>query len=109
MICGPIYSHSVVCAARHAAKHVSRRRCDVLGIGAASGCCAGVWGTDFGNGSGRGDCVFRSLGVDKRLSVLVEGESLFNDGIVVVIFSLAVGAGIAIAEGTYEDFHCPRQ
>lgn len=47
---------------------------------------------------------FRSLGVDKRLSVLVEGESLFNDGIAVVIFSLAMGAGLSMATGTYEGF-----
>ncbi|MDT8304900.1 MAG: Na+/H+ antiporter [Anaerolineae bacterium] len=34
---------------------------------------------------------FRSLGVSKRLSLLVEGESLFNDGVAIVIFGLAVG------------------
>lgn len=34
---------------------------------------------------------FRSLGVSKRLAVLVEGESLFNDGIAIVIFTIAVG------------------
>ncbi|NIP27244.1 MAG: sodium:proton antiporter, partial [Phycisphaerae bacterium] len=33
---------------------------------------------------------FRSLGVAKRLSVLVEGESLFNDGVAIVIFTIAV-------------------
>ena len=48
---------------------------------------------------------FRSLGVSKRLTVLVEGESLFNDGIAIVIFSLAVGAGTAINAGTYEGFN----
>jgi monovalent cation:H+ antiporter, CPA1 family len=36
---------------------------------------------------------FRSLGVSKRLAVLVEGESLFNDGTAIVIFLLAVGLG----------------
>ncbi len=36
---------------------------------------------------------FRSMGVSKRLALLVEGESLFNDGIAIVIFSLAVGLG----------------
>ncbi|MGD8753267.1 MAG: Na+/H+ antiporter [Anaerolineales bacterium] len=34
---------------------------------------------------------FRSLGVSKRLAVLVEGESLLNDGIAIVIFTIAVG------------------
>jgi CPA1 family monovalent cation:H+ antiporter len=38
---------------------------------------------------------FRSLGVSKRLALLVEGESLFNDGVAVVIFSLALTAGTA--------------
>ncbi len=33
---------------------------------------------------------FRSLGVSKRLSVLVEGESLFNDGVAIVLFNLAL-------------------
>lgn len=33
---------------------------------------------------------FRSLGVSKRLSILVEGESLFNDGVAIVVFSLAI-------------------
>jgi CPA1 family monovalent cation:H+ antiporter len=36
---------------------------------------------------------FRSLGVSKRLAMLVEGESLFNDGVAIVIFSLAVALG----------------
>lgn len=35
---------------------------------------------------------FKSLGVTKRLSVLVEGESLFNDAIAFVAFTLAVSA-----------------
>ncbi|MFN2165753.1 MAG: Na+/H+ antiporter, partial [Anaerolineae bacterium] len=35
---------------------------------------------------------FRTLGVDKRLSILMEGESLLNDGVAVVLFSLAVTA-----------------
>lgn len=34
---------------------------------------------------------FRSLGVSKRLALLVEGESLLNDGVAIVIFGLAVG------------------
>jgi monovalent cation:H+ antiporter, CPA1 family len=34
--------------------------------------------------------LFRELGVDKRLSTLMEGESLFNDGMAVVAFSFLV-------------------
>jgi len=34
--------------------------------------------------------LFRSLGVPKRLQVLLEGESLFNDGTAIVIFHLMV-------------------
>ena len=33
---------------------------------------------------------FRSLGVSKRLAVLVEGASLFNDGVAIVIFTLVL-------------------
>jgi len=40
---------------------------------------------------------FRSLGVEKRLSVLVEGESLLNDGMAIVIFKLALGLGAVAA------------
>ncbi len=36
---------------------------------------------------------FKSLGTPKRLSVLVEGESLFNDAVAVVAFNLALAAG----------------
>jgi len=34
--------------------------------------------------------IFRRLGAPKRLEVLLEGESLFNDGTAVVLFNLAV-------------------
>ena len=46
---------------------------------------------------------FRSLGVDKRLTILVEGESLFNDGVAIVVFTLATAAaasGEALTVGT---------
>jgi CPA1 family monovalent cation:H+ antiporter len=44
--------------------------------------------------------LFRHLGIDKRLIVILEGESLFNDGTAVVLFKLiltAVLAGSAIS------------
>ena len=40
--------------------------------------------------------IFRSLGVPKRLSVLLEGESLLNDGTAIVFFMLSV----ALVNGT---------
>jgi CPA1 family monovalent cation:H+ antiporter len=44
--------------------------------------------------------LFRSLGVPKRLQVLMEGESLFNDGTAIVIFSLMLGiANVTISGG----------
>jgi len=42
--------------------------------------------------------LFRELGVEKRLAVLVEGESLFNDGIAVVAFSFLVGFSLGTDE-----------
>ena len=38
--------------------------------------------------------LFRSLGVPKRLQVLLEGESLLNDGTAIVVFNIAVGAAV---------------
>lgn len=36
--------------------------------------------------------IFRKMGAPKRLELLLEGESLFNDGTAIVIFNLAVAA-----------------
>ncbi|RLQ95422.1 cation:proton antiporter [Falsibacillus albus] len=33
--------------------------------------------------------IFKSLGVKKRLAIVVEGESLFNDGLAVVLFNIS--------------------
>ena len=35
--------------------------------------------------------IFRTLGVDPRLAVIVEAESLFNDGTAIVIFTIVLG------------------
>ena len=40
--------------------------------------------------------LFKDLGVTKRLSIIVEGESLFNDGVAIVGYTILVG----IAAGT---------
>lgn len=36
--------------------------------------------------------IFKSMSIDRRLSVTVEGESLFNDGTSVVLYGILVGA-----------------
>ncbi len=46
--------------------------------------------------------LFRELGVGRRLSILVEGESLFNDGVAIVIFNLALAAGAVAVTGEGE-------
>lgn len=42
--------------------------------------------------------LFRQLGVPRRLSLLVEGESLFNDGTAIVLYTVVLSA---IVSGTY--------
>lgn len=42
--------------------------------------------------------LFRELGADKRLKTLMEGESLFNDGVAVVAFVLLVGIPLGTEE-----------
>jgi CPA1 family monovalent cation:H+ antiporter len=49
---------------------------------------------------------FRVLGVPRRLAVAVEGESLFNDGTAIVVYTIALGAAMAgsfnVAEGVVD-------
>ncbi|MBD1932364.1 MULTISPECIES: Na+/H+ antiporter [Cyanophyceae] len=42
--------------------------------------------------------LFRELGAGKRLTMLMEGESLFNDGVAVVAFTLLVGIPLGTNE-----------
>jgi CPA1 family monovalent cation:H+ antiporter len=43
--------------------------------------------------------LFKEMGVNKRLSVIVEGESLFNDGAAIVLYTILVG--VASGEHTF--------
>lgn len=40
--------------------------------------------------------LFKKLGAPKRLTVILEGESLFNDGTAVVVFSIILGVVIGV-------------
>lgn len=46
--------------------------------------------------------IFRKLGAPKRLEVLLEGESLFNDGTAIVLFGLAIEA-LLVGEFNFVD------
>lgn len=52
--------------------------------------------------------LFKSLGAPKRLAILVEGESLINDGTAVVVFTLmfglATGKNLTVANGVAQFF-----
>lgn len=45
--------------------------------------------------------IFKTLGVDKRLAVIVEAESLFNDGTAIVVYTIVLGfaAGAEVSFG----------
>ena len=43
--------------------------------------------------------IFRKLGIPKRLEVLLEAESLFNDGTAIVLFNLALAGALS---GTFQ-------
>jgi CPA1 family monovalent cation:H+ antiporter len=46
--------------------------------------------------------LFRELGVEKRLTVLMEGESLFNDGVAVVAFGFLVAFSLGKGELAFQ-------
>ncbi|MEM9539131.1 MAG: Na+/H+ antiporter [Cyanobacteria bacterium P01_E01_bin.42] len=47
--------------------------------------------------------LFRELGAGKRLTTVMEGESLFNDGVAVVAFLLLVGIPLGVGEFSVAD------
>ena len=48
--------------------------------------------------------IFKSLGVPKRLSVLLDGESLLNDGVAIVFLTLSLALVAGTAGGLAVDF-----
>ncbi|WHX89416.1 cation:proton antiporter [Peribacillus simplex] len=46
--------------------------------------------------------IFKALGLNKRLSIIVEGESLANDGVAVVLFKIALVTTVLSLTGTFE-------
>lgn len=49
--------------------------------------------------------LFKALGAPKRLTTLVEGESLFNDGTAIVVFKLMLVAALPAAAATSGEAH----
>ena len=48
--------------------------------------------------------LFRSLGVPNQLLILLEGESLFNDGVAIVVFNLMIAIGLGTTQFDGMDF-----
>lgn len=46
--------------------------------------------------------IFKGLGVNKRLSTIIEGESLFNDGLAVVLFKISAFSLLAYTDLGFE-------
>jgi CPA1 family monovalent cation:H+ antiporter len=55
--------------------------------------------------------MFRTMGMPKRLTILVESESLFNDGTAIVLFQImlaaAVASGAAVTHSANSGFDIP--
>ncbi|WP_430789670.1 cation:proton antiporter [Virgibacillus flavescens] len=46
--------------------------------------------------------IFKGLGVNKRLATIIEGESLFNDGLAVVLFNISAFSLVAYADLAFQ-------